>query len=300
MFRNSPGRILFSGVALAMMAGVASAEGVGASLLTQQHPFYISLAEAMKKEAQTENVPLEISIANQDLSKQLADVEDFITKGVDVIIISPVDSKGVRSAINKAEKAGIKVITVDVPANNVDVTSFVGTDNFAGGERAAELMAKTIGEKGNVAVIDYPTVQSVVDRIEGFKKGIAKYPDIKIVAIQPGITRPEALATAQNILQANPDIVGIFGFGDDAALAAASAVKAAKLENQVKVIGFDGMEEARNAVKNDPIMVGVIAQYPDLMGKVAVETAAKVIKGESVPAKQPIVPGVVTKDGETK
>jgi ribose transport system substrate-binding protein len=60
------------------------------------------------------------------------------------------------------------------------------------------------------------------------------------------------------------------------------------------------MEEARNAVKNDPIMVGVIAQYPDLMGKVAVETAAKVIKGESVPAKQPIVPGVVTKDGETK
>jgi ribose transport system substrate-binding protein len=299
MFRNSLGRILFSGVALAMMAGVASAEGVGASLLTQQHPFYISLAEAMKKEAQTENVPLEISIANQDLSKQLADVEDFITKGVDVIIISPVDSKGVRSAINKAEKAGIKVITVDVPANNVDVTSFVGTDNFAGGERAAELMAKTIGEKGNVAVIDYPTVQSVVDRIEGFKKGIAKYPDIKIVAIQPGITRPEALATAQNILQANPDIVGIFGFGDDAALAAASAVKAAKLENQVKVIGFDGMEEARNAVKNDPIMVGVIAQYPDLMGKVAVETAAKVIKGESVPAKQPIVPGVVTKDGET-
>ncbi|MBM7331409.1 sugar ABC transporter substrate-binding protein, partial [Agrobacterium sp. S2] len=63
---------------------------------------------------------------------------------------------------------------------------------------------------------------------------------------------------------------------------------------------FDGMEEARNAVKNDPIMVGVIAQYPDQMGKVAVETAAKVIKGESVPAKQPIVPGVVTKDGETK
>lgn len=77
-------------------------------------------------------------------------------------------------------------------------------------------------------------------------------------------------------------------------------MKSAKLESQVKVIGFDGMEEARNAVKNDPVMVGVIAQYPDQMGKVAVETAAKVIKGEEVPAKQPIVPGVVTKDGETR
>lgn len=300
MFRKSLSRILFSGVALAMMAGAASAEGIGASLLTQQHPFYIALADAMKKEAQAENVPLEVSIANQDLSKQLADVEDFITKGVDVIIISPVDSKGVRSAINKAEKAGIKVITVDVPANNVDVTSFVGTDNFAGGEKAGDLMAKSVGEKGNVAVIEYPTVQSVVDRVEGFKKAIANYPGIKIVSIQPGITRSEALAAAQNIIQANPDVVGIFGFGDDAALAAASAVKAAKLEKQVKVIGFDGMEEARNAVKNDPVMVGVIAQYPDQMGKVAVETAVKVIKGESVPAKQPIVPGVVTKDGETK
>ena len=300
MLRKTLGRILLSGAALALMAGVASAEGIGASLLTQQHPFYISLADAMKKEAEAEKVSLEIAIANQDLSKQLADVEDFITKGVDVIVISPVDSQGVRAAIAKAQKAGIKVITVDVPAVDAEVTSFVGTDNFAGGEKAAELMAKTIGGKGNVAVIDYPTVQSVVDRVEGFKKGLEKYPDIKIVAIQTGITRPEALAAAQNMLQANPDIVGIFGFGDDAALAAASAVKAAGLEAQVKVIGFDGMEEARNAVKNDPVMVGVIAQYPDEMGKTAVETAVKVIKGEDVAAKQPIVPGVVTKDGETK
>jgi len=300
MFRKSLSSILLSGVALALMSGFAAAEGIGASLLTQQHPFYISLAEAMKKEAQVENVPLEVSIANQDLSKQLADVEDFITKGVDIIIISPVDSKGVRSAINKATKAGIKVITVDVPANNVEVTSFVGTDNFAGGEKAGELMAKTIGEKGNVAVIEYPTVQSVVDRVEGFKKAISNYPDIHIVAVQPGITRSEALAAAQNILQANPDIAGIFGFGDDAALAAASAVKAARLETQVKVIGFDGMEEARAAVRNDPVMVGVIAQYPDEMGKVAVQTAVKVIKGEEVAAKQPIIPGVVTRDGETR
>jgi len=122
MFRKSLARILFSGIALAMLSGIASAEGIGASLLTQQHPFYISLAEAMKKQAKSDGIALEVSIANQDLSKQLADVEDFITKGVDVIIISPVDSKGIRSAINKAQKAGIKVITVDVPANNVEVT----------------------------------------------------------------------------------------------------------------------------------------------------------------------------------
>jgi ribose transport system substrate-binding protein len=118
---------------------------------------------------------------------------------------------------------------------------------------------------------------------------------MQIVAIQTGITRAEALAVAQNMLQANPDITGIFGFGDDAALAAAVAVKAAGLEAQVKVIGFDGMEEARNAVDTNPVMAGVIQQFPDKMGQQAVDTAVKVIAGEEVPADQPIVPGVYTK-----
>ncbi|WP_128291416.1 substrate-binding domain-containing protein [Afifella aestuarii] len=292
--------LLAAGIALAGFAGPASAEGIGASLLTQQHPFYIALADAMRAEAQAEGVPLEIKIANQDLNKQFADVEDFITKGVDALVISPVDSTGVRTVIGRAQKAGIKVITVDVPAKNVDVTSYVGTDNYAGGVKAGELMAKMIGDKGKVAIIDYPMVASVVARTDGFRKAMESHPDIEIVAQQAGITRSEALTTAQNILQAHPDLDGIFGFGDDAALAAASAVASAGLQDQVKVIGFDGMKEARDAVASNPVMVGVIAQYPEEMGKVAVETAVKVMNGEEVAAEQPIEPGVVTKDGETK
>ena len=249
----------------------------------------------MKAEAEAKGVPLEISIANQDLNKQLADVEDFIVKGVDVIVISPVDSQGVMAAIAKAEAAGIKVVTVDVPAANAKVTSHIGTDNYAGGVKAGELMAQVLGGQGKVAIIDYPTVQSVVARIEGFKKALEAHPGIEIVAQQTGITRAEALAVAQNMLQANPDITGIFGFGDDAALAATVAVKSAGLEGKVKVIGFDGMEEARNAVDTNPTMVGVIQQFPDQMGKTAVDTAAMVIEGKDVPAEQPIVPGVYVK-----
>ncbi|MBB3713046.1 ribose transport system substrate-binding protein [Limimaricola variabilis] len=282
--------------AFVLAAGAAWADGIGASLLTQQHPFYIEIANAMTAEAEAREVDLEISIANQDLSKQLADVEDFIVKGVDVLVISPVDSQGVLPAILKAQQAGIEVITVDVPAQGVEVTSYVGTDNYTGGVKAAELMGEVLGGEGKVAIIDYPTVQSVVSRIEGFKKGLEDFPGIEIVAQQTGITRAEALATAQNMLQANPEITGIFGFGDDAALAAAVAVKSAGLEEQVRVIGFDGMEEARNAVDTDPVMVGVIQQFPDQMGKIAVETALKVASGEAVPAEQPIVPGVYTKE----
>ncbi|WP_373288682.1 substrate-binding domain-containing protein [Brucella endophytica] len=277
------------------MTVAAHADGIGASLLTQQHPFYNELAKAITEEAKAKNVPLEISIANQDLNKQLADVEDFIVKGIDVLIISPVDSKGAVAAIKRAEAAGIKVITVDVPVDGVEVTSHIGTDNYAGGVKAGELMAKELGDKGNVAIIDYPTVQSVVNRVKGFKDALAKHPNIKVVAEQTGITRAEALAAAQNMLQANPDINGIFGFGDDAALAAAVAVKSAGLTGKVKVIGFDGMPEAINAVNTDPDMVGVIQQFPDKMGKLAVDTAVKVIAGEKVPAEQPIEPGVYTK-----
>ncbi|MGI2033494.1 substrate-binding domain-containing protein [Rhizobium panacihumi] len=288
-------KTLLVSASLTLAAAAAHAEGIGASLLTQQHPFYNELAKAITAEAKAKNVSVEISIANQDLNKQLADIEDFIVKGVDVIIMSPVDSKGALAAVARAEAAGIKVITVDVPVEGAKVASYIGTDNYAGGVKAGELMAEQLGGKGQVAIIDYPLVQSVVNRVNGFKEAIAKHPDIKIVSIQTGITRAEALAVAQNMLQANPEIGGIFGFGDDAALAAAVAVKSSGLTGKVKVIGFDGMPEAIKAVDADPDFVGVIQQFPDQMGKLAVETAIKLQAGEEVPAEQPIVPGVYTK-----
>jgi ribose transport system substrate-binding protein len=262
---------------------------IGASLLTQQHPFYVELANAMKTEAAKDHAQIDIAIANQDLSKQIADVQDFVTKKVDVIVLSPVDSKGVKAAVLTAQRAGIPVITVDIGAQGVEVASHIATDNYAGGLQAGALMCKVLGGKGKVGVIDYPTIQSVIDRVTGFKKALAACPDVKIVAVQPGITRADALSAAQNMLQANPDLAGIFGFGDDAAMAAAVAGKSAG--NHVKVIGFDGMPEARAAVDKNPNFVGVIRQYPDKMGALAVDTAVKVAARQSVPKLQPVTPG---------
>ena len=277
--------------AFATTATVAHASDVkiGASLLTQQHPFYVELANAMKAQAAKDHAQIDIAIANQDLSKQIADVQDFVTKKVDVIVLSPVDSKGVKAAVLTAQKAGIPVITVDISAQGVEVASHIATDNYAGGLQAGTLMCKVLGGKGKVGVIDYPTVQSVIDRVTGFKKALAACPDVKIVAVQPGITRADALSAAQNMLQANPDLAGIFGFGDDAAMAAAVAGKSAG--NHVKVIGFDGMPEARAAVDKNPNFVGVIRQYPDKMGALAVDTAVKVAEKQSVPQLQPVTPG---------
>ena len=271
---------------------------IGVSLLTQQHPFYVALADSMKQEARKDGVKLDIAIANQDLNKQVSDVEDFISKHVNAIILSPVDSRGVKAAVGKAQKAGIPLITVDIAANGVDVTCHVATDNYAGGAKAGELMAKVLGGKGKVGIIDYPTVQSVIDRVAGFKKVLSAYSNIRIVSIQPGITRAEALTAAQNMLQANPDLDGIFGFGDDAALAALVAVKSAGRANQVKIIGFDGMQEARTAVDKEPSFVGVIRQYPEKMGAIAVDTAVKVLLGKNVSKLIPVMPGVYTRQSK--
>ncbi len=266
---------------------------IGASLLTQQHPFYVELTDAMKAEAAEKNVNLKVSIANQDLNKQLADIQDFITQDVDAIILSPVDSKGVGGALARAKKAGIPVFTVDISAEESDVVSHIATDNYGGGEIAGNLMGKFLEGKGEVVVIHYPTVQSVIDRVDGFSKVLdEKYPDIKIVDIQPGITRPEALSATQNMLQAHPNIQGIFGFGDDAALAATVAVNTAKKQDQIKIIGFDGLEEARNAVDKEKAFAAVIMQYPRKMGATAVNAAIDYLSGKEVENYIPIIPGV--------
>jgi len=283
------------GFALFSSIAFAKEYNIGVSLLTQQHPFYIELADAMKKEAKKEDVNLNVAIANQDLNKQLSDVEDFITKKVNAIIISPVDSKGIQAAIMKAKRAGIPVITVDVAADGGDVVSHVATDNYAGGVEAGKLMGKLLKGKGKVGIIDYPAVQSVVDRVNGFKQGLKETPDVKIVASQTGITRAEALTVSQNMLQANPDLNGIFGFGDDAALAAVIAAKSAKNDN-IKIIGFDGMPEARNAVDKEKTFAAVIRQYPDKMGAEAVKVTVDYLNGnKDVPKLIPIAPGVYSK-----
>ncbi|CAM3518418.1 Ribose import binding protein RbsB [Klebsiella spallanzanii] len=288
-----PGLAMLVGLAIFSQSTFAKEYKIGASLLTQQHPFYIDLANAMKDEAKKDNVDLSISIANQDLNKQLSDVEDFITKKMDAIIISPVDSKGVQAAIIKADKAGIPVITVDVAAEGVPVIAHVATDNYAGGVEAGKLMGKLLDGKGTVAIISYPALQSVVDRVEGFKKGLTDTPDIKVVAEQPGITRADALTAAQNIMQANKNLSGLFGFGDDAALAAVIAAKSARNEN-IKIIGFDGMKEARDAVDSDKTFAAVIRQYPDKMGAKAIDAAVDHLNGKPVDKLIPVQPGVYT------
>lgn len=263
---------------------------IGASLLTASHPFQVAIKEAIEKEAGDQNVKVDVAIANQDLNRQISSIEDFINKGVDAIILTPVDSDGIKGVLMKAKEANIPVITVDVKANGVEVDSHIATDNYIGGMIAAEAMAKYIGGEGEVGLITYPEVQSVRDRIDGFKENTKSHSGLKIITELPGRTREEAKTASEDMLTANPLLKGIFGFGDDMAIAATAAISERKAESVV--IGFDGLEEAQKSVDEDNAFMAVVVQFPDQMGKVAVGNAIKLVNGEEVEKEVPITPGL--------
>ncbi|WP_209123461.1 substrate-binding domain-containing protein [Alkalihalobacillus sp. BA299] len=263
---------------------------IGASILTQSHPFYVAIKEEMEKEAETQNVDLTVSIADQDLNRQISAIEDFINSGVDVIIITPVDSDGVRGAVIKAQEANIPVVTVDISANGVEVDSHIATDNFTGGMIAAEAMAQFLGEDGEVGLITYPEVQSVRDRIDGFKRIADTYSNLDIVTELPGRTREEAKNASEDMLTSNSNLDGIFGFGDDMAIAATAAIS--ERNSDALVVGFDGLEEARNSVDNENAFKAVVVQFPDKMGSEGILNAIKLAKGETVEKLIPITPGL--------
>ncbi len=274
-------------------AGTSSDSGVvriGASLLTQAHPFYQAIQDAMKQRAQEQNVDLSVNIADQDLNKQISQVEDFITQQMDVIILTPVDSEGVKGAILKAQNADIPVITVDIQAEGVDVASHIATDNYTGGKIAAEAMAQYLSGSGTIGLLTYPEVQSVRDRISGFKEQAQRYPQLQIVTELPGRTREEAKSASEDMLTANKDLSGIFGFGDDMAIAATNTI--AERSGQTIVIGFDGLEEARNFVNQDNAFLAVVKQEPRQMGSKAIDLAVDLHQGKSIPKLVNIVPSL--------
>src|ERR1041385_806540 len=155
---------------------------IGVSLLTRAHVFYKDLEGRLQSEASKYGYELIVTAGEFDLGKQSAQIEDFITRKVDAIVLCPVDSRGIGQAVKKANDAGIPVFTADIAAQEGAVVCHIASDNVAGGRLAGGYLAKILEGKGNVAIIGQPTVTSVLDRVLGFKDAIAKFPDIKIVA----------------------------------------------------------------------------------------------------------------------
>ena len=233
--------------------------------------------------------------AQNDASKQAADVEDLIQQGVKLIIINPVDSAAVASAIESANKAGIPVITVDRSAGGGKVISHIASDNVAGGKLAGEYMLKSIAAGSDVAMLEGVAGSSAaIERGEGFTKAVEG--KVKIVASQTAdFDRSKGLSVMENILQANPNIKAVFAQNDEMALGALEAIAAAKKD--IMVIGFDATADAVAKVKEGKL-AATVEQQPKLIGEQAIDAAVKYLSGEQVPASIPVELKLVTKDAQ--
>ena len=239
---------------------------IGVSVADQSNPFYIDIVDGMESAAK-DGDELVIVDAGFDAAKQLNDIDDMIQQGVKVMLIDPVDSNAIKSAVEACDAAGIPV---------------VATDNYLAGQLVGEAMGKALDGKGEVAMLTYNVAEVCLDRANGFKDAIAEYPDIKIVEeqeIQPGTDT--ALPVAENILQAYPDLAGMFALNDPSALGCVAAVESANLLDQVQIVGVDGSDDAKAAIAEGKMLASA-AQDPVQIGSVAIETAYKVIAGEEV------------------
>ena len=268
---------------------------IGFAISSFDNDFFVSLKDGVEKAAADAGVTVTISDAGGDAATQASQVEDFITQGVDLIMVNPVDSDAIVPSVEAANAAGIPVIAVDRGSSGGDVASFVASDNVLGGTMAGDYLFEQMGGAGEVlelqGIIGTSAAQA---RGEGFQIALDAASGVDRVAQQTAnFARDEGLTVTENLLQANTDAVGLFAHNDDMALGAVEAAAAAGRD--LIIVGFDAAPDALNAVA-DGTMAGTIAQQPVLMGELAVETALKVIAGDTVPAFIGVPVALVTPD----
>jgi ribose transport system substrate-binding protein len=254
---------------------------IGVSLLTRTHPFYQELEAGLLEAAKANGYQLLITAGEFDVARQKDQLQDFIVQKVNAIVVCPCDSRSIGTAIHAANEAGIPVFTADIAclAENAKIVSHVASDNFAGGRLAARAVIEALGGQGKVAIIDHPEVESVIQRVRGFEEEIATAPGIQLVAKLSGHgVKDQAFRTAEDILQANPDLAAFFGINDDSALGALAAVEKAGKLGSVTIIGFDAVPEAREAIKAGKIYADVI-QQPHEIGKKTIEAIRTYVSG---------------------
>jgi len=257
---------------------------IGVSLLTRTHPFYQDLEAGLLEAASANGMKLLITAGEFDVAKQKDQLNEFIVRKVDAIIVAPCDSRSIGTVIKAANDAGIPVFTADIAclAEGVKVVSHIASDNLAGGALAAQAVADALSGSGTVAIIDHPEVESVIQRVKGFEDKLRDFPNIRVVAKLPGHgTKDQAMHTTEDILQANPELDAIFGINDDSALGALAAVEKVGRSGRVKIVGFDAVPEAREAIKQGRIHADVI-QQPTVIGRKTIEAIKSYMSGGSV------------------
>ena len=285
--------------------GTSGAPRVAFVMKTLNHPFFLDMQRGAQEAAGPAGVDLVVQAAEReiDVEKQVQIIENLLQTGIRALIVTPSGSREIATVIAKANRANVPVVVVDTRVdpkaaadNNLTLASFIGSDNYEGGKIAGEHLAKITGGKAKVAVLEgIPGHETGDSRLRGFRDAVAAHPGMSIVASQPANwERDQGFTVFQNMLQAHPETDALFACSDLMALGALEAIAAAGKAGRIRVVGFDALEDARKAIDAGR-MEASVAQSPRDMGRLAVESAAKLLRGETVPTDQKVPIALVVK-----
>src|SRR5476651_2170270 len=268
-------------------ANVLAKDTIALVVSTLNNPFFVSMKDGAQKEADKLGYNLVVLDSQNNPAKELANVQDLTVRGTKLLLINPTDSDAVGNAVAMANQAKIPVITLDRQATKGTVVSHVASDNAFGGKMAGDYIAKKVGEKAKVIELEGIAGTSVArERGKGFAEAAQKH-QFTLLASQPAdFDRTKGLNVMQNLLTAHPNVQAVFAQNDEMALGAMRALQIANKTN-VLVVGFDGTADGLKAVQSGQ-MAATVAQQPEQIGIIAVDTADKVLKGQTVDAVIPV------------
>lgn len=253
---------------------------------TLNNTFQSSIDSKLKELCDKDGISYTCLDPDYDLNKQLSQLSDVANNGYDAVFVIPVDSAGITSGLAEISEAGIPIFNVVTAVIDDDlesfVTQFVGTNAYMAGQLVGEQMVKDHPDGGNIAILDFPSNESCVDRVNGFLDGLGDSKDkFKIVAQQDGgAALDKSMELAEDIITASPDMDAFFCINDPSALGAAAAIKAANKTGKIDVYSIDASPDGKQALLDDEF-TAVACQVPVQIADYSFKEAVKYVNGDT-------------------
>lgn len=244
-------------------------------------PFMVPLYDGMKAKCDENGIELIAYYADNDIEKQISQVDDLLQQDIDGLIVMPVDFEGITPALEAAAKVNVPVVSVDAECAKKDLTiAYIASDNYAAGYACGENVLKTL-DKAQIVALTHPEIKCTIDRYQGFKDAIEGKEGYEIIAEQPASgLMDKAMTVMDNMVQAHPEFDVVFCINDGSSQGAISSLEAANRLEGVQVYAVDGQQANADLIKAGKL-TGEAAQEPYKMGEGAVELLVKHSKGES-------------------
>jgi len=266
---------------------------VGVSMHFMRDDYAIRLTDSIRESLSA--VPgseVIVTDANADPSKQLADMENLLVRGVDAIIVVPIDEKAILPALRDANAQGVPVVSVTfIPGADV-LTTIAATGDYENGKASGELLVQATGGSGKIAVINIPFSLWRIDERERGLADAIEGSDLEIVTRQAGMDQAKVQDIVAGILVAHPDLAGIWCTFSNQVVGAADALRAAGRDNVV-LTGIDADQAILERIRQGWV-TGTAAQFPAQQGVLAAEAVLAHFRGEAVQDRYEVPVGLVT------